>query len=167
MTVKLRRSYTVHSNRADDGKNLENMFNTAEEIQAFIAAFEQCTLPKPSWTHHAHLVAALWYLTHHSEEEALEIMRRRIRAYNEAVGTENSDGSGYHETLTRLFLQGISLHVAKHQGVALPDSVTALLASPLGKREWPLRFYSRERLFSVEARRHWVAPEKPVEEASA
>jgi hypothetical protein len=29
----------------------------------------------------------------------------------------------------------------------------------MGRRDWPLRFYSRERLFSVEARRSHVAPD--------
>jgi len=31
--------------------------------------------------------------------------------------------------------------------------------SRMGRRGWPLRFYSGERLFSVEARRHFVAPD--------
>jgi hypothetical protein len=29
----------------------------------------------------------------------------------------------------------------------------------MGKREWPLRFYSPARLFSVDARREFVAPD--------
>ena len=29
----------------------------------------------------------------------------------------------------------------------------------MGRRDWPLRFYSRERLFSVEARRTFVPPD--------
>jgi len=36
--------------------------------------------------------------------------------------------------------------------------VNALLRSPIGRRDWPLRFYSAERLFSVEARRDFVDP---------
>ena len=39
----------------------------------------------------------------------------------------------------------------------LHELVNELLLSPMGRRDWPLRFYSRERLFSVEARRHFVA----------
>jgi hypothetical protein len=37
--------------------------------------------------------------------------------------------------------------------------VNELLLSPMGRRDWPLRFYSRERLFSVEARRNFVPPD--------
>jgi hypothetical protein len=29
----------------------------------------------------------------------------------------------------------------------------------MGKRDWPLRFYSPDRLFSVEARRAFVTPD--------
>jgi hypothetical protein len=29
----------------------------------------------------------------------------------------------------------------------------------MGRRDWPHRFYSGERLFSVEARRHFVSPD--------
>jgi hypothetical protein len=37
--------------------------------------------------------------------------------------------------------------------------VNGLLGAPEGQRDWPLRFYSRERLFSVEARRAFVGPD--------
>jgi len=29
----------------------------------------------------------------------------------------------------------------------------------MGRRDWPLRFWSREKLFSVEARREFVPPD--------
>jgi hypothetical protein len=138
------------------------MFDTVEEIEDFIGAFEACSLPKLRWTHQAHLVVALWYLSHHAHDEALDIVRRRIRAYNEAVGTANTDTGGYHETLTRLFLRGVAAHVAGHSRETLPVSVAALLQSPLAGREWPLRFYSSERLFSVAARRNWIEPDRPL-----
>jgi hypothetical protein len=41
----------------------------------------------------------------------------------------------------------------------LAELVNALLQSPIGRRDWPLRFYSSERLFSVEARREFVPPD--------
>jgi len=102
---------------------------------------------------------ALWYLTHHTSQQALEIVRQRIRAYNEAVGTPNTATGGYHETLTRLFLSGVATHIANHHADSLPDSLAALLQSPLGNTEWPLRFYTRARLFSTQARQQWVEPD--------
>ena len=41
----------------------------------------------------------------------------------------------------------------------LHELVNELLLSPMGRRDWPLRFYSRERLFSVEARLTRVEPD--------
>jgi hypothetical protein len=33
------------------------------------------------------------------------------------------------------------------------------MLSPLGEPEWLLAYWSRERLFSMEARREWVEPD--------
>ena len=138
---------------------IKGMIATDHELKSFIRDFENGTLPKPCWTHHAHLVVALWYLVHHTQDDALEIIRQRIRAYNEAVGTPNTDSRGYHETLTQLFVRGVAVYLTRHREGSLPTLIDALLKSPLGSKDWPLQFYSRERLFSVAARRSWVEPE--------
>ena len=90
---------------------------------------------------------------------ALDTLRQRISMHNESVGTKNTDESGYHETITRIYLQGIALHVAANPGQEFMDVLTSLLNSPLVDHGWPLRFYSKERLFSVAARRGWVEPD--------
>jgi hypothetical protein len=83
-----------------------------------------------------------------------------IRRFNESVGGVNSDTEGYHETITRTFLAGVRLFLAgADRREPLHQLVNALLASPMGRRDWPLRFYSPERLFSVEARRGYVEPD--------
>jgi hypothetical protein len=45
------------------------------------------------------------------------------------------------------------------QKAPLHELLNELLVSPMGRRDWPLRFYSRERLFSVEARRNFITPD--------
>lgn len=82
-----------------------------------------------------------------------------IRGYNDACGTANTDTSGYHETITLA-----SLRAARHWLNEHPDSpchvaLKQLLASPLGQPDWLLRHWSRERLFSIDARRHWLEPD--------
>jgi hypothetical protein len=131
----------------------------AAAIAAFIEDFEAARLPKVRWTHHAHLLAGLWYVWRHGPEQALPIMRTRIRAHNESVGTANTDSGGYHETLTKLYLDGIAVERARLPGAGFEECLRALVASPLADSGWPLRFYTRERLFSVEARRHWIEPD--------
>ncbi|WP_315856390.1 cupin domain-containing protein [Synechococcus sp. J7-Johnson] len=133
---------------------------TAEGIEALVTAFEAATLPRARWTHEAHLAVALSTLDQRPFNAALEHLRSRIRAYNDATGTTNTDHSGYHETLTVHFLRGVSGHIASHPGWPLTDSLAALLASPLGERDWPLAAYSRARLESIEARRNWLEPDQ-------
>jgi hypothetical protein len=129
-------------------------------IAAFISDFEALRLPKSRWTHQAHLLAGLWYLSRHGPAEALAIIRERIRAHNESVGTANSDDGGYHETITRLYLDAIAAHRARHAGASFEESLRLLLAGPLADSGWPLKYYTRERLFSVAARRHWLEPDR-------
>ena len=81
-----------------------------------------------------------------------------IRRYNESVGGVNSDTEGYHDTITRVFLHGVRLFLAEAgSSEPLHELVNALLLSPMGRRDWPLRFYSPGLLFSTEARRCFVA----------
>ena len=76
----------------------------------------------------------------------------------------NSDSEGYHETITQCFIRAVRGFLAGSEaGAALVEKVNALLKAPEGRRDWPLRFYSRERLFSKAARLGWVKPDlKPL-----
>ncbi len=85
--------------------DLQQVFRIEADLESFVRDFERGTLPKARWTHEAHLLMGLWYLSRHAPSQALAEMRARIRAYNDAVGTLNSDSGGYHETLTRLYLR--------------------------------------------------------------
>jgi hypothetical protein len=50
-------------------------YQTTAEIEALVREFETCTLPRPQWTHNAHLTVALWYLLNHSGQEATKLSR--------------------------------------------------------------------------------------------
>lgn len=136
-----------------------DQWDSSEEIAAFIQAFEACTLPKPRWTHQAHLVVGLWYVLHYGKEEAAPLVRNGIRRYNEAVGTPNTDDSGYHETITIFYIWFIDrflTHTDRQRPLA--EIVYELLAKH-SDRNLPLQYYSRERLMSVAARREWLEPD--------
>jgi len=135
-------------------------FTTDAEIEHIGEGLLARSLPREEWTHEAHLAATTYLLTHRSDVDLDTELRDIIRRYNESVGGVNSDTEGYHETITRSFLHGVRLFLAEaDRDAALHELVNALLRSPMGSRDWPLRFYSRERLFSVEARRNFVAPD--------
>jgi len=118
------------------------------------------TLPREEWTHEAHLAATTYLVLKHPEVDLDVELRGIISRYNESVGGVNSDTEGYHDTITRAYLRGIRLFL-EEVGVARPihELVNELLMSPMGRRDWPLRFWSKERLISVEARRAWVEPD--------
>jgi hypothetical protein len=118
------------------------------------------SLPREEWTHEAHLAATTYLLLRHPEIDLDRQLPGLIRSYNESVGGVNSDTEGYHETITRVFLHGVRLFLSE-AGTRDPlhEIVNDLLLSPMGRREWPFRFYSRDRLFSVEARRAFAEPD--------
>jgi hypothetical protein len=118
------------------------------------------TLPRAEWTHEAHLAATTYLLLERPDVDLDEELPGLIRRYNESVGGVNDDREGYHETITRAFLHGARLFLAEaDRSEPLHELVNELLLSPMGRRDWPLRFYSPERLFSVAARRTFVAPD--------
>jgi hypothetical protein len=118
------------------------------------------SLPREEWTHEAHLAATTYLVLKHPEIDLDRELPDLIRSYNESVGGVNSDTEGYHETITRVFLHGVRLFLAEADRAApLHELVNALLQSPMGRRDWPFRFYTRDRLLSVEARREFVPPD--------
>jgi len=118
------------------------------------------TLPRSDWTHEAHLAATTYLVARRPDIDLDTQLPDIIRGFNESVGGVNDDMQGYHETITRVFLHGVRLFLAETgRDAPLHELVNDLLRSPMGQRDWPLRFYSAERLFSVEARRDFVAPD--------
>ena len=117
------------------------------------------TLPREEWTHEAHLAACLWLLRERSDIRVEQQLPDIIRSYNESVGGVNDDNQGYHETLTQFYIATVKAHNAEQAELDLLSSVNLLLRSKRGTRDWPLRFYSKDMLFSVRARRELVPPD--------
>ena len=135
-------------------------FTSDAEIARLGERFLARVLPKAEWTHEAHLATSTWLLLRRPDIDVDEELPDLIRRYNESVGGVNSDSEGYHETITRVFLAGVRLFLSEADASEpLHELVNELLLSPMGRRDWPLRFYSRERLLSVEARRNFVSPD--------
>ncbi|MGZ3377681.1 MAG: hypothetical protein ACXU8S_13895 [Phenylobacterium sp.] len=127
------------------------------------------SLPKPEWTHAGHFAAALWLLRHEPEAVVRRRMPAMIRAYNEATGVANTDDGGYHETITMASIAAARAFLdARPASAALHEVVDELMASRLGRPDWLLGFWSKDRLFSVAARRNWVEPDlAPFDPAQA
>ncbi len=135
------------------------LFERDSEIRAIGEGLLACALPREAWTHEAHLGACLWLLTERRDIDVDAEIAGVIRRLNESVGGVNDDTQGYHDSITRAYVAGVRLFLAQTAETDLAERVNALLLSDMGRRDWPLRFYSRERLFSVEARRQFVEPD--------
>jgi hypothetical protein len=131
-----------------------------EAIRRVGEGFLAHTLPKPEWTHEAHISTTCWLLLERPDILPERDLPDLIRRYNESVGGVNSDTEGYHETITQVFIRTLRRVLAQSEGRGLADRVNAVLLAPEGRRDWPLRFYSAELLFSTEARMGWVEPDR-------
>jgi ribosomal protein S18 acetylase RimI-like enzyme len=118
-------------------------------------AFHERTLPAAQWTHVAHLRVAWLHLARYALDDAHLRMRAGIIRLNAVHGLVELPTRGYHETITRVWL----VLVAAARGDAPGHDSIAFLAAHSLERDTPLRYYSRERLFSLAARSCFVAPD--------
>lgn len=119
------------------------------------------SLPREEWTHEAHLAACTWIVRDRANIAIEQELPGIISRYNVSVGGVNDDTQGYHETITQVYIAGVKAHLAEVGGeMPLYEVVNALLLSARGRRDLPLKFYSKELLFSVPARRGFVEPDR-------
>ena len=134
-------------------------FKSDNEIGRITSGLIDRTLPKAEWTHAAHFAAAIWLLRAERIDAVVE-MPRFIRAYNESTGVLNTDTSGYHETITLASLRAAKSVLGSHSAATpVRVVVNALLAGPLGSSQWMFDYWSKDVLFSAEARRTWTEPD--------
>lgn len=132
-----------------------------DALARMVGQFENGTLPKVRWTHTAHILMALWYCTQYPLPVAVQKIRKGICDCNVSVGGQNTDASGYHETITLFFTQQIAYFLITSGVTMLTDEVIAeVQRQPFASREFIHAFYSTERLMSREARRQWVGPDR-------
>ncbi len=134
-------------------------FATDDDVLALVAAFRDGSLPRAAWNHRAHLTAALAVARTTAAAERLDSIRSAILRFNASAGIESTPDSGYHETLTVFYMQVVELHLRRHPAPASSATDANLLYDEWGAREMPLRYYTRERLFSRAARAGWLPPD--------
>jgi len=125
---------------------------------AFVARFEACGIPLEEWNHRAHLRVAWTYLRRHGLAEATRRMREGVQRFNSSKHVEDNLESGYHETLTVAWLRILDatmrIHGAESDATTFLDKHTQLHSRVLLRL-----YYSRERIMTWEAKRHFVEPD--------
>ena len=133
------------------------IYKTRREIETLTDRLLDRSLPRPEWTHAAHLAAGFCLLHRYDLEKVISDMPKVIRTYNKATGTPNTDDEGYHHTLTLFYLYDINKYIgALENGYDFVEACHRLINGEIGLKEYPLKFYSKKSLFSLEARHGWV-----------
>ena len=132
------------------------MSRASASDQEFRVSFETGTFPVAEFTHRAHLRLAYVYLTESDPDSALGSMRSALSAFLER---NHIDPAKYHETLTRAWMLAIRHFMAKAPDTGSFAELAELQPQMLDPQVM-LTHYSRDRLFSPEARAEFVAPDR-------
>lgn len=136
------------------GEIMFEKYNTEDKILTIVKAFESGTISRDEWKHAEHLVVALYYLSHHDFETSLRMMRDGIFNLLKAFGVDLTKEMPYHETMTVFWIRTVYDFKNSKDGASMPEICSELIEKC--DKDYPLRFYSRELLFSDEARARFV-----------
>ena len=129
-------------------------------LERFVAAWEAGELAHSDWTHGAHVAIAACYAYDHPPETAFRRTRDGIRHFNECCGTPNTDHSGYHETLTRLWAGLIGEFVRSRSFSSRYEAARAAVERFGEDRDRHRLYYSFDVVRDTRARREWVPPDR-------
>ena len=129
-------------------------------LDAFIEAWRAGTLPKPAWTHGAHVAVCAYHAFGAVPlQTVFATMKAGIVAYNEAVGTANTATSGYHETLTRFWAGIVVAHLEQARPTTRLDAVRSAVETFGEARNLHASYYRVDVVCDAAARAAWVAPD--------
>ena len=127
----------------------------------FLSRFESQSIPRPEWTHRAHIKIAFLYLRQHPFETALDKIRIGIQKLNAANKVPEGPDMGYNETTTVAFAHLVAAVMAAYGSVfptptadAFCDCHTQLLSPHV------LRFfYSPAQRMHPDAKTKFIPPD--------
>jgi len=129
-------------------------YKNKKEILAVVHSFENGTILREDWRHAEHLTVALYYLSHHDFETALVKMRGGIFNLLKSFGVDLSKEMPYHETMTVFWMRTADDFRKSKNGASMVGICNELIEN--FDKNYPLRFYSRELLFSEKARAEFI-----------
>lgn len=129
-------------------------YKTQADIEALVEAFETGTVSRDAWKHAEHLIVALYYVERHDLETATAKMRDGIFNLLKAFEVDLTKEMPYHETMTVFWMRTVADFNASKNGTSTVEKVREMVA--VFDKEYPMRFYSRELLFSDEAKVRFV-----------
>src|SRR5215203_2509829 len=140
------------------GVIMKTKFGNEREVLELVRSFENATIPHDDWKHAEHLVVALYYLTHHDIDTAYGKMRSGIlNLLAHGFKVDLTKEMPYHETITLFWMRTVAEYNASKNGASLLEKANEVAYK--WDKDYPLKFYSRELLFSDGARAKFVEPD--------
>lgn len=109
-----------------------------------VQRFERCEYGLAEFGHREHLKVAWTYLQLYGYDVALIRMREGLLRFS-----SHHNKTGYNETITVFWMRKLCQHSRN-------DPADAFLNAP---KDDLFRHFSRERVMSEEAKRHWIEPD--------
>ena len=132
-------------------------YEKESEIYDLLRSFETGTISRDAWRHAEHMVVALCYLRNHTLDEATAKMRAGIFNLLGAFGVDLEKEMPYHETITVFWMRTAYAYMLMNENLSFVEMANGLCE--LYDKDHPLKFYSRELLFSDHARAKFVPPD--------
>ena len=134
-------------------------YKTEDEISDLVRRFEAGTISREKWKHHEHLTVAFFYVKNSPTlSEATDKMRVGIFNLLKSFDIDLEKEMPYHETMTRFWMKVVDDFVNTQNGYSVVEAANLILEN-FGDKDLPLKFYSRELLFSDAARSDFVEPD--------
>lgn len=129
-------------------------YTDKKEIEELISGFENRTLGRNEFDHAGHLTIALYLVRNFEFETAICKMREGLREILQKHGVDLEKENPYHETLTVFWVRTVFAFSLLKSEMPFMEAANELAAG--FSKDYPLRFYSRELLFSKKARESFV-----------
>lgn len=129
-------------------------YKTESDLLAVVESFENATIRRGEWRHAEHLIVANYYLTENDFAVALEKMRAGIFNLLKSFGVDLTLEMPYHETLTVFWLKTVEEFRRNAKNRSNIEICRELIET--FDKDYPLKFYSREILFSDAARKDFI-----------
>ena len=137
---------------------MKEKYKHESEVIELVRSFEDATVSRDVWKHAEHLVVALYYLTLHDLDTAYAKMKSGIlNLLVKGFDVDLTKEMPYHETVTLFWMRVVAEYNAAKNGASLLEKANDVAYK--WDKDYPLKFYSRELLFSDEARARFVEPD--------
>lgn len=145
------------TDRVEFMKRFLMKYKTNEELEEVFDSFERATIKRENWGHAEHLIVAYYYARGSDLDRALVNMRAGIFRLLKSFKVDLSIEMPYHETLTVFWMRTVFDFLEKHEKLSNLEICASLIET--FDKDFPLKSYSKEFLFSDRARREYVEPD--------